>query len=70
MKRASRLQLARLPGAVQVLMDTKLFVKDYNSELVVVPSQKSGNPRLVRLMCEVDLVPQLPKGYEDRYSCI
>lgn len=66
--RVSKLNLEKLPGAVQVLMDTKLFVKDYEDDLTVIPPRKAGDPRLVRLMCEVDIVPELPKGYKERYT--
>ncbi|CAD7700355.1 unnamed protein product [Ostreobium quekettii] len=65
---ASKLCLAKLPDAVQILVDTKLFVKEYENGPRLVLPRKPGEPRLVQLMCEVDLVPRLPSGYKDRFG--
>lgn len=66
-KNSKKVALEEFPQSIQVLKDTKLFVKEYDPIWMKrpLPGPKEGG-NFIRLMCRVHLEPTVPPGHPHR----
>ena len=60
----SSLRCQELPRLVQILKDTKFFVKQYQPPPSPAVIERNGTPGLLRLVCQVHLDTTVPPGLE------